>query len=215
MKLSKIQVCCLLSLAVHISAIGYGSFSAPQTQPPQKNREQEITFKITPPEYLPQVYKITEEKKITKAPAPEKPKQPPKPKPPKQPPEPKQAVEENVKSVPKPPPPPCPCKVDEERQKSMLRYQDSIKQKIQSNKKYPRWALRAKHQGSTSVIFSVLPSGAIKNLQLARPSGFKELDREALAAVQRSTPFSAFPEMLKEKEIRIKIDIVFSINPGK
>lgn len=105
-----------------------------------------------------------------------------------------------------------PDQEDEEFKKSILRYQDSIKQKIQANKKYPRWALRVKHQGSVRIIFDVLPSGMIKDLNLIQSSGFEELDKEALEAVKRASPFANFPEVLKEDQIRIEVDIVFAIS---
>jgi len=56
-----------------------------------------------------------------------------------------------------------------------------------------------------------LSSGHIKDLKLIRPSGFEELDKEALAAVNRAAPFLSFPETFKEDEILFKLDIVFHI----
>lgn len=102
-------------------------------------------------------------------------------------------------------------KNDEEFKKSLLSYQDSIKQEIQQEKQYPRWALRAGHEGEARIAFSVLSSGHIKDLKLIRSSGFEELDKEALGAVRRACPFLSFPETFKENEIQVKLDIVFHI----
>jgi protein TonB len=151
----------------------------------------EVTFEIEE-EILPEIYEVKEEKKI-------------------EPPviEQEEVVEpvqdESITEEPEPP------KENEELKKSLLRYQDSIKQKIQENKKYPLWALRSKHQGIARIAFNVLPSGTVNGLNLVQSSGFKELDEEALKAVRRVSPFAPFPEILNEDKVRIEVDIVFVI----
>jgi len=195
-KISEIQVCFLLSFVAHLGAFGSGILNI---EKPSKVIEPEITFEIEEPEYLPDVYQITEEKKIEKVIEEKKREEP--------------VVSEEIEEV-----------IDEvkeevlekdlldkELKKSLLRYQDSIKQKIQENKKYPRWALRAKHQGIVRIVFNVLPLGSVKDLSLLRSSGFEELDKEALEAVKRASPFANFPEILKEDEIQIEVDIIFAI----
>ena len=102
-------------------------------------------------------------------------------------------------------------KLEDSFKKSFLRYQDSIKQKIQEEKAYPRAALRVGYQGAARIAFRVLPSGRIEDLRLIQSSSFKDLDQEALAAVRRASPFRTFPEDLKESEIEIEVDIVFKI----
>lgn len=102
-------------------------------------------------------------------------------------------------------------KIDKELKKSLLTYQDSIKQKIQQEKNYPRWALRAGHEGEARIAFSVLSSGRMKNVKLVSSSGFGELDNEALNAVNRAAPFLPFPETFQEDEIRVELDIIFYI----
>lgn len=103
-------------------------------------------------------------------------------------------------------------RIDDSFKKSFLRYQDSIKQKIQEEKTYPRAALRVGYQGAARIAFKVLPSGRIENLRLVQSSGFKDLDQEALDAVKRASPFRRFPEDLKESEIEAEVDIVFKIS---
>ncbi|MFA5160276.1 MAG: energy transducer TonB [Candidatus Omnitrophota bacterium] len=103
-------------------------------------------------------------------------------------------------------------KLDEAFKKSFLRYQDSIKQKIQEEKTYPRAALRIGYQGASRIAFKVLSSGRVENLRLVQSSSFKELDREALDAVRRASPFRTFPADLKASEIEVAVDIVFKIS---
>jgi TonB family protein len=97
---------------------------------------------------------------------------------------------------------------------SFLRYQDSIKQKIQEERDYPRAALRMGRQGIVRIAFKVLPSGRVEDLKLIQPSNFPELDKEALDAVRRASPFSAFPEDFLEPEVVVEVDIIFHIRAG-
>lgn len=100
---------------------------------------------------------------------------------------------------------------DEKLKQSFLRYQDSIKQKIQEEKTYPRAALRIGYQGTARIAFRVLSSGRVEDLRLVRSSNFKQLDQESLDAVQRASPFRAFPEGFEISEIEIEVDIIFRI----
>lgn len=100
---------------------------------------------------------------------------------------------------------------DEKLKQSFLRYQDSIKQKIQEEKTYPRAALRIGYQGTARIAFRVLSSGHVEDLRLVRSSNFKQLDQESLDAVKRASPFRAFPEEFEGSEIEIEVDIIFRI----
>ncbi len=180
-KINELQVCFFVSLIVHSGLIGAGIFNV---DPVKDEKPFEVEFEIE--EILPEQYEIKEEKK-TEKPIIEK-----------------EEIfdlvaEEKIK----------PKKIDEEIKKSLLRYQDSIKQKIQQEKRYPRWALRAGHEGDVRISFNILSSGEIRNLELVHSSNFEELDKEALDAVRRARPFLSFPEEFKEDEIKIEIDIVF------
>ncbi len=101
---------------------------------------------------------------------------------------------------------------DEKLKQSFLRYQDSIKQKIQEEKTYPRAALRIGYQGNARIAFKVLSSGRVEDLRLIRSSKFRSLDQEALDAVRRASPFLAFPKEFEESEIEIEVDIIFKIS---
>lgn len=102
--------------------------------------------------------------------------------------------------------------VSDEKTASLLRYQDSIKQKIQEKKRYPRWAMRARHQGVALVVFDVKPGGDIGNLKLRQSSGFKELDQEAQDVVRRAAPFLGFPQGMEVQKITIEVNIVFMLD---
>lgn len=191
-RINDLHACLLISLIAHTGLITSGML---QFNPVPQDKPFEVTFEIEE-EILPEFYEVKEEKKI-------------------EPPiiEQEEVIEpvpdESIIEEPELP------EENEELKKSLLRYQDSIKQKIQENKKYPRWALRAKHQGIVRIVFDVLPSGMVKDLNLVHSSGFKELDSEALEAVKRASPFTAFPELLRKNEIQVEVDIVFTIHLKK
>lgn len=189
---NEVHVCFVISFLVHAGLIGAEFIKFESCA---KTEELEIKFEIEEPEYLPELYKIKEVKEVEDcaedieddviAEKPDK-------------------IEEDVFSDDN-----LEQKSEDELHESLLRYQDSIKQKIQANRKYPRWALRAKHSGNARVVFSVVRSGQVKDVELVSSSGFNELDNEALCAVNRSSPFFPFPDIFKESEIEIVVDIVF------
>jgi len=98
---------------------------------------------------------------------------------------------------------------------SILRYQDSVKQKIQEEKRYPRWALRLRREGAVRISFNLLSSGEIKDIRLLGSSGIDELDTEAINAVKRASPFLPFPNDFGKRELQFEIDIVFRIAAEK
>ncbi len=191
-RINDLYACLFFSLIAHTGLIASGVLGI---SPVQQVEPFEVAFEIEK-EILPEIYEVKEEKKI----------------------EPPVIEQEDVlepvpdESIAEEPEPP---EENEELKKSLLRYQDSIKQKIQKEKQYPRWALRSGHEGSTRITFSVFPSGQIENLKLMHSSGFEELDNEALDAVRRAVPFATFPDIFQEDEIQIELDIVFFIKVKK
>ncbi len=190
--INELQACLLISLLAHAGLIGADVFNL---HPTKEEKPFKVEFEIEE-EILPGRYEVKEEKKIEKqvaekeevaAPAEES------------------SADAALKSE----------KIESEFKKSLLRYQDSIKQEIQQEKQYPRWALRAGHEGEARIAFNVSSSGHIKDLKLIQSSGFEELDKEALDAVKRAAPFLSFPETFKENEIQVKLDIVFHITEQK
>ncbi|MFA5167359.1 MAG: energy transducer TonB [Candidatus Omnitrophota bacterium] len=150
--------------------------------PSDETRSFEVEFKADQ-DLLPDQYKVEKEKKI-EAPAKEK---------------------EEISH-------PLAEALDQSLQQSFLRYQDSIKQKIQEERAYPRAALRVGRQGVVRISFKVLSSGLVKDLRLIQPSSLQEFDREALDVVRRASPFPKFSEDFNAAEVEIEVDIVFKIS---
>ena len=186
-KINDLSVCLLISFIAHAALLGSGMLNfAPETN----EKPFEVVFEVEE-EILPELYDVRDEKKI-EPPTVEQPDiiEP--------------VTEETITEIPV-------SEEDKELEISLLRYQDSIKQKIQREKRYPRWALRVGHEGGARIAFTVLSSGEIKDLFLINPSGFKELDKEAMDAVQRASPFFSFPGKFKEDEIKVELDIIFRV----
>jgi len=187
-RINDLHACFLISLVAHTGLVGSGMM---HFNPAQKDKPFEVAFEIEE-EILPEVFEVKEEKKIEPPVVDQEDVIEPVP-------------DESIAEVPKP------AQEDDELKKSLLRYQDSIKQKIKKEKQYPRWALRSRHEGSARITFSVLPSGQIEGLRLINSSGFDELDKEALDAVRRASPFKKFPLDFKHDVINVEIDIIFRI----
>ncbi len=177
----------MISFIVHAGIVGSGLLPF---HPVLKDKPFDVAFEVEE-EVLPEVFEVREEKRV----------EPP-------------VIEREELLEPVPDEIKAeglkPAQEDEEHKKSLLRYQDSIKQRIQKEKQYPRWALRARHQGVVRIVFDVLPAGLVKNLSLLQSSGFKELDEEALDAVKRASPFDPFPEVFSEDEIQVEVAIIFT-----
>lgn len=188
-RINDLYVCFFVSLTAHTGLISSGMFLS---DPAMRDKPLEVSFEVEE-EILPRQYEIREEKKIGPPVVEEKEIVKP-------------AADETILER-KPVIPP----EDEKSKKSLLRYQDSIKQKIQQEKKYPRRSLRAGHEGSVKITFFVLPSGQIRDLRLLGSSGFEELDKEALSAAGKASPFPAFPSGLYADELQFEIEIIFRI----
>ena len=97
-------------------------------------------------------------------------------------------------------------------EEEMLRYQDMAKQKIQEEKRYPRWAQKHRFTGKIQIDFVVLANGSIRGLKAISLSGFPILDQEALATVKRAAPFLPFPVNWNIASLPMRVTIVF-VNP--
>ncbi len=90
-------------------------------------------------------------------------------------------------------------------------YTNLVRMKIESIKKYPKWALRQEFEGTVYVAFKLWKNGSISEIKLMRSSGYKILDNEALSSVNRAAPFPAIPAQLSVDSISMEIGIVFKI----
>ena len=94
---------------------------------------------------------------------------------------------------------------------AMLRYQDMIKQRIETFRKYPLRAMRNQTQGIVSLKFFVFSGGSIGSVLIVRSSGSKLLDEEALNTIKRASPFLPIPLDVQQNKITIHVSIIFSL----
>ncbi|MBM3527732.1 MAG: energy transducer TonB, partial [Alphaproteobacteria bacterium] len=85
---------------------------------------------------------------------------------------------------------------------------DRVVARLQSAKRYPAGT---GGQGTAAVSFTVDRSGRVVGRSLVRSSGHSELDREALAMVDRAQPLPPFPPAMTQARIALTVPVRFSV----
>lgn len=89
-------------------------------------------------------------------------------------------------------------------------WHSDVHQRLAKAKRYPRAALRFRSTGISQVKVTVDRQGEVISASLINSSGTKILDKEALATINRATPFPAPPEtLLIDGRIEFIAPIVF------
>ena len=101
---------------------------------------------------------------------------------------------------------------DDKAEKSMLRYQDTVKQKIESSRHYPMRAQRMRLEGVVDIAFVINKDGTSRNIKVVGSSGSKLLDAEALNNISKASPFMPLPKEISKNSIDIRVAIVFSLD---
>lgn len=89
----------------------------------------------------------------------------------------------------------------DDKEHTMLRYTDIIRQRIQEAIIYPHQARKDGIEGRPYVRFSINSNGEVTSVELVRSSGYSLLDEEALSAIRRASPFPKIPESLNRQSI--------------
>ncbi|MDH3413992.1 MAG: TonB family protein [Gammaproteobacteria bacterium] len=95
-----------------------------------------------------------------------------------------------------------------ERQGELL---SLLHQAISREKRYPLLARRQRREGTTTVVFSLSPSGELDAIGVDRSSGFSLLDTAAVSAVSRVAPFGPARLFLSDVT-RFKVNVTFKLN---
>ncbi|MEW5767966.1 MAG: energy transducer TonB [bacterium] len=85
-----------------------------------------------------------------------------------------------------------------------------VKKKIEAVKSYPGWAKRQGFEGVVKVEFTIRQEGEIDNIRIVKSSGYRILDKAALATIKRACPFPKPPSDLGEK-LKITVPIVYRL----
>ncbi|UCD15058.1 MAG: TonB family protein [Candidatus Omnitrophota bacterium] len=94
---------------------------------------------------------------------------------------------------------------------AMFRYQDTVKQKIESCRRYPPWAKKQGFEGISFLAFTLLSNGMVCDIKPIKSSGFNILDKEAISTIKRASPFKPIPEKFNCSSLAMEVAIVFQI----
>ncbi len=78
-----------------------------------------------------------------------------------------------------------------------------LKEKIESVWKYPEEAARRGISGDLFILFSIHKDGNLAEVKLVRTSGYSDLDKAAMKALQDAAPYWPLPDDVKEDELSI------------
>ncbi|MBT9146887.1 MAG: hypothetical protein DDT32_00634 [Syntrophomonadaceae bacterium] len=235
------KVTFLISLSGHLLLLGMPGFNsyAPRAQ---ELEDITIRIEIEKPPLLPKIDVMGEEKKLKTEDGKRKtedgkeqkylPEPQPEPEPePEHEPEPEPEHQDIIIPEPEPLPPtlvPRPeeimieelpeelgeenIKVVDPAREAMLRYQDMVKQRIESQRRYPSWAKKQGWEGGVYLTFVVISCGQARDVKIVQSSGFDILDKEAVSTIKRAGPFPPLPETILFKWVEMEVNLVFALN---
>ncbi len=93
-----------------------------------------------------------------------------------------------------------------------LDYYQTIREKIHRQTIYPDLARRNLTEGTTSLSFILADNGELKKVGIKKSSGNNLLDRTAVWFIKRASPFSPFPEALKQRQLKLSVQISYKLN---
>ncbi len=90
-------------------------------------------------------------------------------------------------------------------------FQMRLLREVNRNLRYPRQARQELREGIVLVRFSMDRSGNVSNIAIHEPSAFEALNLEAVAVLERASPFPAPPVELKGNPIDMILPVKFSL----
>ncbi len=96
--------------------------------------------------------------------------------------------------------------------RSLRKYLEMIRKRIEDNKKYPLLAINYSIEGRSGVKFTILANGKLENVEIIDSSGVEVLDQAALDSVYNSAPFPSIPSDTELDKIEVVVYIVFKIS---
>ena len=90
-------------------------------------------------------------------------------------------------------------------------YLGQIQRIIEGAKEYPEASRRAGRQGKVKVQFTIFRNGDVRNIKLLTRTPYPNLNQEAIDAVERSAPFSSFPDSLTQKSVKVILPFRFEL----
>ena len=90
-------------------------------------------------------------------------------------------------------------------------YLGQIQRIIEGAKEYPEASRRAGREGKVKVQFTIFRNGDVRNIKLLTRTPYPNLNQEAIDAVERSAPFSGFPDSLTQKSVKVILPFRFEL----
>jgi TonB family protein len=90
-------------------------------------------------------------------------------------------------------------------------YLGQVQRIIESAKEYPEASRRAGREGKVKVQFTIFRNGNVGNIKLLTRTPYQNLNQEAIDAVERSAPFSGFPDSLMQKSVKVILPFRFEL----
>lgn len=125
--------------------------------------------------------------------------------------------------APRPAPPPAPAPVDDDGEdaeevmvtaESLIvrqRYISDVLRQTLQNMRYPRRAQERSQQGSIRLAVTVKRNGEVESVQVVEESAYSLLNREAVASVERASPFPAIPDAITGESLTFAIPVTFRL----
>lgn len=82
---------------------------------------------------------------------------------------------------------------------------------LERYKHYPRDAQFHHEQGVVRLRFTMDRAGHVLSAQIAQSSGYRDLDAEVLAMVERAAPLPPFPPQMPETQLELLLPIAFTL----
>lgn len=99
---------------------------------------------------------------------------------------------------------------ESEARPQALTYAEELKSYIESNRVYPRQALKLQQSGTVMVKLQIAPTGEFRNIDILEPSPFESLNQAALHLLRNLKGFKPPPDDLKTAE-NFVVPIVYQI----
>ncbi|MDA8561447.1 energy transducer TonB [Nitrospinae bacterium] len=90
-------------------------------------------------------------------------------------------------------------------------YLGQIQRIIEGAKEYPEASRRAGREGKVKIQFTIFRNGNVDDIKLLTRTPYPNLNQEAIDAVERSAPFSGFPDSLTQKSVKVILPFRFEL----
>ncbi|MFC6978477.1 energy transducer TonB [Microbulbifer taiwanensis] len=94
----------------------------------------------------------------------------------------------------------------------MPSWQNQLMLRLNEAKRYPTRARRYRQEGVTYLRFTMDRDGRVLEKSIDQGSGYRLLDREALALIERAQPLPKPPEALKGDTLEFVVPVEFFLN---